>query len=272
MESTINRKEYRRNVYSNNYERVPREKEKNSNSQNLFLNKVVNAMLIFLSILLLKLFNFNEEFNLIKDKFNSGIPYEVLKENVAMKINEFNNEKNNVNIVEKSEDNIEKTNLEISLEEMNTKSGENEYITAVEGVNQLLDDSKIIKENYEIISPLNGVVTSKFGCRESDSPIVSSYHAGLDIAANTGTIITSAHLGKVIQAGDNGTYGKCVMIESGDLVTLYAHCSEVLVKVGDTVNVGEKIAKVGMTGNATGPHLHFEIRYQGRFINPEDVI
>ena len=231
-------------------------------------------MLLLLSVLLLKFFYLEDTFNFIKEEFNKGIPFEVLSENVISKINEIlkideDELYNNLSDEGKVEINIEDKNI---VENLVAKSGETEYITAVEGVNQLLEDSDYIKENYVIKSPLNGTITSVFGARESDNPLVSSYHSGLDIAANKGTIIIAAHSGKVIQAGDNGTYGKSITIEDGDLKTLYAHCSEVLVKKGDNVNIGQKIGKVGMTGNATGPHLHFEIRYQGRFVNPQDII
>ena len=101
---------------------------------------------------------------------------------------------------------------------------------------------------------------------------MSSHHTGIDIAANEGTSIRAAHAGIVKQAGENGSYGKSVMIESGDLITLYGHCSSVEVTENELIIPGQVIAKVGMTGNATGPHLHFEIRYQGTFINPKAVI
>lgn len=139
-------------------------------------------------------------------------------------------------------------------------------------ITKISTDAERVKDIYKIVSPMQGIITSRFGNRVSDNPIVSSYHTGLDIGANTGTLIKAAHDGVVTQAGDNGTYGKSVTIESGDLKTIYAHCSSVLVKKGKQIKTGENIAKVGMTGNATGPHLHFEIRYQGRFVNPEDVI
>lgn len=261
MENTIDRKAYRRNVY-NNYERKEKVEVKRSN--NLFLNKIINSMLLLLFVLLLKFFYFEEEFEFIKEEFNCGYSFEYIKEVLNEKINGLsllNEEKEETS----SGDNI-------FIESIPSVSGESEYIEAVEGVNQLMDDSAKIKTNYALQPPLKGVITSEFGCRESDNPIISSYHNGLDIAANTGAIITSAHSGKVIQAGDNGTYGKCVTIESGDLITVYAHCNEVLVKKGENVNKGQSIAKVGMTGNATGPHLHFEVKLEGRVVNPKDVI
>ncbi len=151
-------------------------------------------------------------------------------------------------------------------------SGEKILQSAVEGVNQMADDAIYIKSNYNIIAPLKGTITSHFGSRISDNVIVSSYHTGLDIAANTGTNIIAAHDGTVTLAQKYSTYGNCIIIENGSLKTLYAHCSSINVKKGQKINQSEVIGKVGMTGNATGPHLHFEIRLDGRFVNPEDVL
>lgn len=269
MESTIDRKEYRRNSYSVCERNNGFQKKKES----MILNQIINSLLLFLAVLLLELFGFEKEFEIIKNEFSKGLTYEVLSENFMVKAKEIYS-KIDLNKNESGE-NIIVTNFESGeiIEEKNIKSGEelkNEM--QEEGVNQLIDDVNNIKSSYEIISPLKGIITSKFGARVSDNPIVSSYHTGLDIGANSGTIISAAHDGKIIQAGENGTYGKSVIIESGDLKTVYAHCSTVLVKAGLYVKKGEQIAKVGMTGNATGPHLHFEIRYKERFVNPEDII
>lgn len=280
MESTIDRKEYRRNSYSvcerNNG--TPKKKE------SMILNQIINSLLLFLAVLLLELFGFEKEFEIIKNEFSKGLTYEVLSENLMVKAKEIyskidlNKNESGENIIVtnfESGEIIEEKNYESGeiIEEKNIKSGEElKSEMQEEGVNQLIDDVNNIKSSYEIISPLKGIITSKFGARVSDNPIVSSYHTGLDIGANSGTIISAAHDGKIIQAGENGTYGKSVIIESGDLKTVYAHCSTVLVKAGLYVKKGEQIAKVGMTGNATGPHLHFEIRYKERFVNPEDII
>ncbi len=78
--------------------------------------------------------------------------------------------------------------------------------------------------------------------------------------------------GEVILATESSSYGKYIKIQNGDLVTLYAHCNELLVKIGDKVNKGDIIAKSGATGNVTGPHLHFEIIYKGEYINPREIL
>lgn len=66
--------------------------------------------------------------------------------------------------------------------------------------------------------------------------------------------------------------GKHLKIENNGVETLYAHCSKILVKENDSVEIGQEIAKVGSTGNSTGPHLHFEIRYEGNFIDPSRIL
>ena len=96
---------------------------------------------------------------------------------------------------------------------------------------------------------------------------------GLDIAAPEGTAINAAADGTVTFAGERGTYGNLVGIthENG-FVTYYAHCSQLLVQEGDTVEQGETIALVGSTGRSTGPHLHFEVRVNGQRTNPRHYL
>jgi len=76
----------------------------------------------------------------------------------------------------------------------------------------------------------------------------------------------------VILVSSKGDYGKHIKIQTDNIQTLYAHCSKILVKENDIIESGQEIAKVGSTGNSTGPHLHFEIRYENRFIDPSRII
>ena len=114
-------------------------------------------------------------------------------------------------------------------------------------------------------------MTSRYGTREA-TEVVSANHAGIDIGANEGTPIYAAMDGKVTVASEEGEYGKHIDITNGDVLTRYAHCSKLLVKEGDEVKQGDKIAEVGSTGNSTGPHLHFEIRINGVRVNPEKYL
>ncbi len=132
-------------------------------------------------------------------------------------------------------------------------------------------DIEYIKENYSFILPVTGTVTSRYGARE-ETEVVSANHAGIDIGANTGTPIYAAMDGTVTVSSEEGEYGKHIDIENGEVLTRYAHCSKLLVKEGQKVKQGDKIAEVGSTGNSTGPHLHFEIRRENRTVNPEKII
>jgi len=94
-------------------------------------------------------------------------------------------------------------------------------------------------------------------------------HTGIDIAAETGDDIAAAADGKVVFTGQYEGYGKTVVLDHGDRYhTLYAHNSKVRVNEGEIVTCGRKIAEAGNTGVSTGPHLHFEVRLNGEFLNP----
>jgi murein DD-endopeptidase MepM/ murein hydrolase activator NlpD len=111
--------------------------------------------------------------------------------------------------------------------------------------------------------------TSNFGYRIDPFTGHQSFHEGVDFAAETGTPINAAASGKVIYSETHSAYGKTVDIDHGNgLVTRYAHASELLVKEGELVVRGQRIAKVGSTGRSTGPHLHFEVRLNGAPQNP----
>lgn len=121
------------------------------------------------------------------------------------------------------------------------------------------------------VRPISGgKITSRFGERSS---VRSSAHTGLDLAAPTGTTIKAATSGKVIFAGYKGSYGYMIKIECDNGYEMwYAHCSKLYVSAGVRVSAGDKIAAVGSTGNSTGSHLHFEIRKNGKALNPQNYL
>lgn len=114
-------------------------------------------------------------------------------------------------------------------------------------------------------------ITSHYGWRVLRGR--SDFHQGLDLAAWKGTSIYAAASGEVIYAGYNNSYGNHIKIRHYDgLVTLYAHCTELLVEIGDTVEQADVIGLVGSTGNSTGYHCHFEVYLDGERVDPEDYI
>jgi murein DD-endopeptidase MepM/ murein hydrolase activator NlpD len=114
-----------------------------------------------------------------------------------------------------------------------------------------------------------GFYSSNFGWRIDPFTGVSAMHEGVDFMADAGTPIYASAGGVVDYAALHPQYGNMVEIDHGnDIVTRYAHASKLLVKVGQVVRRGEKIAEVGSTGRSTGNHLHFEVRYKGIAQNP----
>ncbi len=120
---------------------------------------------------------------------------------------------------------------------------------------------------------LGGSITSAFGERQNITTGEKEFHQGIDIAAGLGTPVRAAAAGRVGQVQDSETYGLMVEIDhGGGFTTLYAHNLEVYVEPGDWVRQGEVIARVGQSGNATSPHLHFEIRKNGISLDPTPVL
>src|SRR6202165_4731910 len=134
----------------------------------------------------------------------------------------------------------------------------------------LLVSNSVNKKFLPSLAPVDGGwLSSSFGWRMYPCTGQKSFHEGLDFPTETGTSIVAAASGKIIFADVHPQYGKMVEIDHGNgLVTRYAHCSMLLVKEGDLVVRGQKVAAVGSTGRATGPHLHFEVRLNGVPQNP----
>ena len=124
--------------------------------------------------------------------------------------------------------------------------------------------------NLHLKAPVSGMISSRFGDR---SGVRRYTHTGTDIAAPMGTAVTAAAAGTVAQAGWNGSYGNCIIINHANGVqTWYAHLSKMNVSVGQQVDTSTIIGNVGSTGNSTGPHLHLEIRINGAPVNPQNYL
>jgi len=115
--------------------------------------------------------------------------------------------------------------------------------------------------------PVFGKITSGYGWRKGE------FHHGLDIACSVGTPVRAAQAGVVVFSGSKSVYGKTVIIRhTNGMETLYAHNSKNMVKAGQEVKKGQVIALVGVTGRTTGPHLHFQINYNGETLNPIEYL
>jgi murein DD-endopeptidase MepM/ murein hydrolase activator NlpD len=121
----------------------------------------------------------------------------------------------------------------------------------------------------QLLWPVSGPITSPFGMRMHPVYGRPILHAGIDIAAATGTTIAAAADGRVIVAGTQGDCGKMVALDHhGGLSTIYCHMSQIFVGVGQDVQRGQAIGAVGMTGDATGPHVHFQVMQDGHPVDP----
>ena len=216
----------------------------------------------------------------ITNKINEILHYDINIEALQGKINtyiiELNGKTENEKEEKKEGENtlIQETlgvteNLENNENSISDVTEEIQPVEEASSVDQMQIDAEYIKANYSFIKPLEGQITSRFGLRENVEP---KYHTGIDIAEDQGTIIYAAMEGTVELVSGEGSYGNHFKITNGEVTTLYAHCKTVYVKEGDYVKQGEKVAEVGETGNATGPHLHFEIIRNGELVNPDLVL
>lgn len=136
-----------------------------------------------------------------------------------------------------------------------------------------LEDQDTLLSATPSLLPAKGWKTSGFGFRVDPYTGLQQMHNGRDISANIGAPVVATGDGQVVWAGPQGAYGNVIMIDHGhNLTSLYAHLSEMSVAVGDFVERGRLIGKVGNTGRSTGPHLHYEVRVGGVPQDPDRFI
>lgn len=122
---------------------------------------------------------------------------------------------------------------------------------------------------FDYCTPVLGALSSNFGYREHPVEGEERFHYGVDLAADPGMEIDCFADGTVSAVGESSSYGKYLIVEhEGGYTTLYAHCSKITASTGNKVREGAKIAEVGDTGMATGPHLHFELHRDNTYLNP----
>jgi murein DD-endopeptidase MepM/ murein hydrolase activator NlpD len=121
--------------------------------------------------------------------------------------------------------------------------------------------------------PIRGRLSSPYGWRNDPISGVRKYHAALDLAAPTGTVVKASMDGRVTKVGYNANLGKFIILShSNNFQTLYAHLSATSVTQGSYVSQSTKIGEVGSTGYSTGPHLHFAVYKNGTPVNPLDFL
>ncbi len=161
---------------------------------------------------------------------------------------------------------IEKTNLQD--DELDTRYTQaNKQVDRWDG---LLKVKSILPIGYP---SQHKYITSNFGVREDPFLKTPAMHRGVDFKGTIGAPLFTTAPGKVIRAHTAADYGMFVEVDHGmGFTTLYAHMSKVLVEVGDQLNTGDKVGLAGSTGRSTGPHLHYEVRYKNRPINPYSFV
>lgn len=167
------------------------------------------------------------------------------------------------------QENVSKEDIQNNQENIGGAAEETEVNVEL---SQMEKDVNYIKSVTSFIKPVNGTISSMFGPRNPTTASVPKNHTGTDIAAVTGTKIVSSTDGTVIYTSSQGDFGNHLKIQINDVIILYAHCNKIYVKEGDIVKQGQEIAEVGSTGNTTGPHLHFEVIYQDRRVNPQLLV
>lgn len=224
----------------------------------------------------------------LKDKITVTYKYYeiALSENTIQKVNTLEEAEELINLVKEENNTIDLTidekytqnkeeltitDLEIAKKEIKEKT--KEAIKIQEAKKAEEERIKAMPEVNGIklaIKPVSGTITSRYG---ASSKIRKSNHTGLDIATSAGTPIKVVANGTVTNAKYSGSYGNLVKISHGNgIETWYAHTNKMYVKVGQKVKAGEVIATVGSTGNSTGNHLHFEIRVNGKHVNPQKYL
>lgn len=244
------------------------------------LKKMIVQILICISIYLVIYFINNSEYVFSKDfinKINEILSYDVnfmdLYNTIKDQYNKIivnNNEQEQPKQTKEQEENTTQDGIGGAVEDLQNTSDVKEETT--KELSQSEQDIINVKNTTTFIKPIEGIISSKYGQRDTATGRVPKNHTGTDIAANLGTKIKSASDGEVVLASEEGDYGKHLKIQIGEVSIIYAHCNNLYVKQGDKVTQGQEIAEVGSTGNSTGPHLHFEIRISERTVDPQSIL
>ena len=212
------------------------------------------------------------------DRINTQkIAFEAQKNQIALLLQQLNTQKSQFEEQAKAQRDLV---LRLNTDRRALEAAESQLTRDSKSLSVLIQQRIALQSTYnngwppipgtgQMILPTRGSVTSPFGWRTHPVLGSSRFHAGLDLGAEEGTPIIAADSGTVIVSEWYGGYGNAIIIDHGNnITTLYGHCSQLYVPVGQTVQKGQLIAAVGSTGLSTGPHLHFEVRLQGEPTDP----
>ena len=249
------------------------------------------CLFIYLGVYIVQNNNYifsNDFISAVRELINTDTNFVEIYNNISGVIsNIFNNKKNNENEQieqqEQSQEKIDDINAKSKVEDKDNNEISDANIGGnVENTDNIPEEIPILSEEEQtilniknaatFIKPVEGTISSKYGYRNPTTSTVPKNHTGTDIAANLGTKILSSTDGEVVIASSEGDYGNHIKVQIGDVSVIYAHCNKLYVKQGDRVVQGQEIAEVGSTGNSTGPHLHFEIRFCEKTIDPEKIL
>lgn len=286
VDDIVYRQRYPRYNVQQSLRRTRKSKRKRGSGERLnlvqkFVIQTVVCVVVLLTAVLIK--NINSPItNYCKDKIKRILSYNIDINSVFGKIDSFlasaGNNKSVIKEDESVEDVVENVNEKSgsqkdALESENPAEEEGTYVKSAETV--LTDNETENQEDLpnSFIIPVGGIIGALYGERVYTPEGTEEIHQGIDIKALKGTPVKAAAEGEVIEAGENQIYGKYIKIKHGeDIISLYAHCSDLLVSKGQNVKKGETVAKVGNTGTSQEPHLHFEVWEKGTPVNPLDYI
>ena len=286
---------YRRNNLNSENIKQPIKVRKNMKLFNKMIRQIIICFLIYTVFYLINTNNyiFSQDFiNKTREILSQDINFSQIYSSILNTINQDNlnqieqqenlqqptEEPKSIEDIQNNNENIGGAEELPTIEQQNVENiveiekEETEEQHEVQELSQMEKDANYIKSSINFIKPVNGIISSMFGLRNPTTSTVPKNHTGTDIAAVTGTRIISATDGTVISASSKGDYGKHLKIQINDIIIVYAHCNKLYVKEGDVIKQGQEIAEVGATGNTTGPHLHFEVRYQDRYVDPQLIL
>lgn len=263
--------------YRRNHRNVSLSQREPKKQKTYLGSKILLEMLILVLLAVIVFAVKNKDYIFTENFLNSFAQYNV---NLTEKFNSllayFREEEENSNEVFINHEQTEETQKN---EPENVNQENNAEVVQIQGseVQQqapqsVVTDVPSLKNAISFVKPIEGIVSSGFGSRQSQYQNVTGAHTGIDIAADSGTKIKAAMTGTVTQVSSEGDYGNHIRITKDNVTTLYAHCLEMYVAEGQEITEGQEIASVGSTGNSTGPHLHFEIRIDNNPINPAEII